>query len=197
MLLYTDTDTLKTIIKTEDMYKDMNYHIKYIDSSNFDKNTDKPITPNKNRKVPLLLKDEYAEDPIITFVGSSSKAYTKKHTHDKNTTKARGVKSNVRHEYGLDIFKKVVETTEPNKVTQRSFQSRDLELFFKEISKTGLPTSYRKRQVFMVLNLIFPWGYKGTKYKQLHDIFSDDKISNETFRELERKTHTTILIKKK
>ena len=49
----------------------------------------------------------------------------------------------------------------------------------------------------MVLNLIFSWGYKGTKYKQLYDIFSDDKISNETFKELERKTLTTILIKKK
>ena len=75
--MYTDTDTLKTIIKTEDMYKDMSYDIKYIDSSNFDENTDKPITLNKHQKVQLLLKDEYAEDPIITFVGSSSKTYTK------------------------------------------------------------------------------------------------------------------------
>ena len=59
------------------MYKDMSYDIKYIDSSNFDENTDKPITPNKHQKVQLLLKDEYAEDPIIKFVGSSSKTYTK------------------------------------------------------------------------------------------------------------------------
>ena len=75
--MYTDTDSLKTIIKTEDMYKNMNDDIKYIDSSNFDENTDKPITPNKHRKVQLLLKDEYAEDPITKFVGSSSKTYTK------------------------------------------------------------------------------------------------------------------------
>ena len=75
--MYTDTDSLKTIIKTEDMYKNMNDDIKYIDSSNFDENTDKPITPNKHRKVQLLLKDEYAEDRITKFVGSSSKTYTK------------------------------------------------------------------------------------------------------------------------
>ena len=75
--MYTDTDSLKTIIKTEDMYKNMNDDIKYIDSSNFDENTDKPITPNKHWKVQLLLKDEYAEDPITKFVGSSSKTYTK------------------------------------------------------------------------------------------------------------------------
>ena len=79
--MYTDTDSLKTIIKTEDMYKNMNKillnDIKYIHSSNFDENTGKPITPNKHRKVQLLLKDEYAEDPITKFVGSSSKTYTK------------------------------------------------------------------------------------------------------------------------
>lgn len=75
--MYTDTDSLKTIIKTEDMYKNMSDDIKYIDSSNFDENTDKSITPNKHRKVQLLLKDEYAEDPITKFVGSSSKTYTK------------------------------------------------------------------------------------------------------------------------
>ena len=75
--MYTDTDSIKTIIKTEDMYKNMSDDIKYIDSSNFDENTDKSITPNKHRKVQLLLKDEYAEDPITKFVGSSSKTYTK------------------------------------------------------------------------------------------------------------------------
>ena len=60
-------------------------------------------------------------------------------------------------------------------------------MFFKEISKTGLPRSYGKRQVFKGLNLTFPWGYKGTKYRQLYNIFSDDKVSNQTFKEFEKK----------
>ena len=102
MLLHTDTDSLQTIIKTEGIYKDKNDDIKYIDSTNFDENTDKPITANKNRKVPLLdricifhyqMEDEYAEDPIVKFVGISSKTYTQKHAHDKNTTKAKDEKN--------------------------------------------------------------------------------------------------------
>ena len=82
------------------------------------------------------------------------------------------------------IFKKVVESAEPNKITQRTFQSRGVELFFKDISKTGLPTSYDKRQVFKGLNFVFQWVCTGTKHRQLYNIFSDDKISNEVFNEL-------------
>ena len=51
-LCYTDTDSFIIHIKTEDFYKDIANDVeKWFDTSNYDKNDNRPLPIGKNKKI--------------------------------------------------------------------------------------------------------------------------------------------------
>ena len=58
-LRYTDTDSFVMHIKTDDFYKDISADVdKWFDTSNFNKNDNRPLEIVKNKKVLGKFKDE-------------------------------------------------------------------------------------------------------------------------------------------
>ena len=65
ILYYTDTDSFIMHIKTHDLYKDISADVdKWFDTSNFDKNDNRPLEIGKNRKVLGKFKDEIGGVPL-------------------------------------------------------------------------------------------------------------------------------------
>ena len=73
---YTDTDSFIMHIKTEDFYKDISADIdRWFDTSNFDKNDNRPSKIGKNKKVLGKFKDEIGGKIMTKFCGLRAKAY--------------------------------------------------------------------------------------------------------------------------
>ena len=62
-LCYTDTDSFIIYIKTEDFFEDISNDVeKWFDTSNYNKKDKIPLPIGKNKNVPGLFKDEFAEN---------------------------------------------------------------------------------------------------------------------------------------
>ena len=75
ILLYMDTDSLITLITSKNTCVDMNDNTEFYDTSNFDKNINKPIKLGIHCKIPGLLKDELANTEIKEGIFDGPKAY--------------------------------------------------------------------------------------------------------------------------
>ena len=64
MLLHMNTDSLITLTTCRNIYADMNEDIEFYDTSNFDKNANKPIALGMHCDIPGLLKDEVENTKI-------------------------------------------------------------------------------------------------------------------------------------
>ena len=88
-LLFTNTDTLASKIKSEDVYKEF-YKRKYLfDFSNYSK--DSRFYDESNKKVIGKMKDDYGGVIIDEFIGLKSKMYSIKKIDDSESSTAKGV----------------------------------------------------------------------------------------------------------
>ena len=72
---YMDTDSFVMYIKTEDFYKDIADDVdRWFDTSNYDKDDNRPLPIGKNKKVIGKFKDELDGKIIIEFVALRAKA---------------------------------------------------------------------------------------------------------------------------
>ena len=76
-------------------YLDMNADIKYYDISNFNKNTNKPIKPEMNYKIPGLLKEELPNTEIIVGIFNGPTSYIPNCSNEEKIAKSKGTKKNV------------------------------------------------------------------------------------------------------
>ena len=68
-LCYTDTDSFIRHIKTDNFYKDISANVdKWFDTSNFNKNDNRPLEIVKNKKVLGKFKDEIGGKIMTNFV---------------------------------------------------------------------------------------------------------------------------------
>ena len=75
-LCYTDTDSFVIHVKTEDFYKDIADDVdKWLDTSKYDKDDNRPLPIGKNKKAIGKFKDELDGKIIIEFVALRAKAY--------------------------------------------------------------------------------------------------------------------------
>ena len=73
-LCYTDTDSFILQIQTDDFFEDINSDVdKWFDTSNYDKNDNRPLEIAKNKKVIGKFKDELAGKVLIEFVALRAK----------------------------------------------------------------------------------------------------------------------------
>ena len=76
-LCYTDTDGFIVHIKTDDFYKDINNDVdKWFDTFNYDKNDNRPLENDKNKKVLGKFKDEVGGKIMLKFVALRAKTYS-------------------------------------------------------------------------------------------------------------------------
>ena len=90
-----DTDSLITLITAKNIYVDMNYNIEFYDTSNFDKNIDKPVKLGMHCKIPGLLKDELANTEIKEGIFDGPKAYFLTCFNGEKIKKSKGTKKNI------------------------------------------------------------------------------------------------------
>ena len=77
ILCYTDRDSFIMHIKTDDFYQDINNDIdKWFDTSNYDKNDNRPLEIRKNKKVLGKFKDEIVGKIMTKFVALRAKTYS-------------------------------------------------------------------------------------------------------------------------
>ena len=75
-LCHTDTDSFIMHIKTDDFYKVINNDVdKWSDTSNYDKNDNRPLETGKNKKVLGKFKDELGGKIMTKFVSLRAKTY--------------------------------------------------------------------------------------------------------------------------
>ena len=76
-LCYTDTDSFIMHIKTDDFYKDINNDVdKWLCTSNYDKNHNRPLETGKNKKVLGKFKDEIGGKIMTKVCGLRAKTYS-------------------------------------------------------------------------------------------------------------------------
>ena len=76
-LCYTDTDSFIVHIKTDDFYKDIRADVdKWFDTSNFNKNDNRPLEIGKNKKVLGKFKGEIGGKIMTRFVALRAKTYS-------------------------------------------------------------------------------------------------------------------------
>ena len=75
-LCYMDIDSLVIYIETEDFYKDIAGDVeKWFDTSNYDKNYERPLPIGKNKKVIGMFKDELGGKIMTKFIALRAKTY--------------------------------------------------------------------------------------------------------------------------
>ena len=76
-LCYIDTDIFIMHIKTDDFYKDISADVdKWFDTSNFNKNDNRPLEIGKNKKVLGKVKDETGGKIMTKFAALRAKTYS-------------------------------------------------------------------------------------------------------------------------
>ena len=92
-LCYMDTDSFIMHIKTEDFYKDIADDVeRWFDTSNYDKNDNRPLPIGKNKKVITKFKDALGGKIMAKFCALRAKAYAYKLDDDTEKKKAKGTK---------------------------------------------------------------------------------------------------------
>ena len=101
-LLFTDTDSLTYVIKTEDIYKDMFSNKEFFAFSEYYK--DSKFYNTENMKKIGKMKDEMEGIAIAESVGLRAKLYSILTRKGKEVKKAKGVnKSVVKHTISLTV----------------------------------------------------------------------------------------------
>jgi hypothetical protein len=153
-LLATDTDSLKYVIETNDLYSDFLEKPEEFDFSDYPE--DHRCYNVKNKKVVLKMKDETNGDPISEFVGLRAKMYSQLvYTDKKNPItnvpydekkRAKGiaryvVADQIRHQDYVDTIVERKQT----KVSMTSLRSYKHEMYTINVNKTGLSAFDDKR----------------------------------------------------
>ena len=142
-LCYMDTDSFVMDIKTDDFYKDINNDVdKWFDTSNYDKNDNRPLEIGKNKKLIGKFKDELGSTIMTEFCALRAKAYAYKLNDDTEMKKAKGRKKCiVKREI---IFKNYVDALFNDEViirSQQRFRSDHHKVYTEEVNKISLSSN--------------------------------------------------------
>ena len=139
-LCYMDTDSFVVHIKTEDFFADINNDVeKWFDTSNYDKNDNRPLPIGKNKKVLGLFKYEFGGKIMKEFCTIRPKTYAYLLHGDNEIKKAKGTKKYVIKRNLM--FKNYQDSLFNNKITMRSqirFKSDHYDIYTEEIKKIAL-----------------------------------------------------------
>ena len=158
-----DTDSFILQIQTEDFYKDIAGDVdKWFDTSNYDKNDNRPSQIGKNKKVIGKFKDELGGKILIEFVALRAKTYAYTQLNvDKleEHKKAKGTKKCViKKHLNFDLYKKDLFNSETIICTQQRFTSDYHNMYTQTVHKTALDNKYDKRLISLDGNNTYSYG---------------------------------------
>ena len=156
-------------IKTDDFYKDISADVgKWFDTSDFNKNDNRPLEIGKNKKVLGKFKDEIGGKIMTKFVALRAKTYSflideyTDEDYEKNrivNKKAKGTKKCVvKREI---LFNNYLDSLFKNKVLHRSqqrFRSDHHKVYTEEVNKIALSSNGDKRTQTFDKFTIYPYG---------------------------------------
>ena len=168
-LCYTNTDSFIMHIKTDDFYKDISADVnKWFDTSNFNKNDNRPLEIGKNKKALRKFKDDLGGKIMTKFVALRAKTYSfliddfKDDDYEKNrivNKKAKGTKKCVvKREI---LFNNYIDSLFKNKVLYRSqqrFKSDHHKVYTEEVDKIALSSNDDKRIQTFDKVTTYPYG---------------------------------------
>ena len=112
-LCYMDTGSFIIEIQTNDFFKDINIDVdKWLDTSNYDKNDNRPLLVGKNKKVIGKFNDELGGKLLTEFVALRAKTYVCVQLNDdklEEHKKAKGTKKcAIKKHLNFDLYKKAL-----------------------------------------------------------------------------------------
>ena len=155
ILLFTDTDSLCYLIKTEDFYLDIADDVKdKFDTSDYPKDHPSalPVASGGaglkvgcNKKVIGMMKDEVAGKVITEFVGLRAKSYV--YTVDgKDSKKCKGIKKGVvKSKLSIDDYRDCLYSHMPKLLKMNIIRSHKHDLYSETVNKTALSHADDKR----------------------------------------------------
>lgn len=163
-LLYTDTDSLILSLETDNFYKFMNSNIDKFDTSNYSVGNKFDIPTTKS--ILGKMKDEFPEDPIVTFYGTGAKAYYVQ-SLSMEVKKAKGVKKSVIKKY-LDIndYQNIVEKGGVVLRKMYTFSSCLHDIYTEVKNKVALNHHDDKRFIIPNTTKTLPWGHPDIEFYQ-------------------------------
>ena len=171
---YMDADSFVRYIKTEDFYKDIADDVDiWFDTSNYDKDDNRPLPIGKNKKVIGKFKDELDWKIIIEFVALRAKAYAflidcyDDDDYDKNNIinkKAKGTKKCViKRELTFKNYKDSLLNNEVVIKSQHRFRSDHHKVYTEEVNKIALSSNDDKRIQTVDRITTYPYGTNAFK----------------------------------
>ena len=155
--------------KTDDFYKDINNDIdKWFDTSNYDKNDNRPLEIGKNKKVLGKFKDELGGKIMTKFVALRAKTYSflideyTDEDYEKNrivNKKAKGTKKCVVKR--VILLNNYLDSLFKNKVlygSQQRFRSDHHKVYTEEVNKIALSSNDDKRIQTFDKVTTYPYG---------------------------------------
>ena len=171
-LCYMDTDSFILQIQADDFFKDINIDVnKWFDTSNYDKNDNRPLEIGKNEKVIGKFKDELGGKILTEFVALRAKTYAYVQLNDdklEEHKKAKGTKKCViKKHLNFDLYKKGLFNNETRRCSQQRFKSDYHNIYTQTVHKTALDNKDDKRlQSFDGIHT-YPYGIDNHLLKEL------------------------------
>ncbi|XP_044011957.1 uncharacterized protein LOC122854947 [Aphidius gifuensis] len=162
--VYMDTDSAILEIFTADIYEFIRRECNNFDTSDYLLNNRYNI-PQKNKKVPGIMKDERNGKIMKEFVGLRSKAYSflvEDETCINNVKlhkKAKGVKKSSMKTITFEDYKNCVENHVQISRKQNSIRSEKHQVYTITTEKIALSWNDDKRELIEGKNYTLPWGY--------------------------------------
>ena len=155
-----DTDSFVMDIKTDNFFKDINNDVdKWFDTSNYDKNDNRPIEIGKNKKVIGKFKDELGGKIMTEFCALRAKAYAYKLDDDTEMKKAKGTKKCiVKREITFKNYADALFNDELIIRSQERFRSDHHKVYTEEVNKIALISNDDKRIKTFHKVTTFPYG---------------------------------------
>ena len=149
-LCYMDTDSFILQIQTNDFFEDINDDvIKWFDTSNYDKNDNRPLEIAKNKKVIGKLTDELGGKVLTEFVSLRAKTYAYIQLNEDKLEKhkrAKGTKKCViKKHFNFDLYKKALFNNKTIRCTQQRFKSDYHNICTQTVHKSSLDNDDGKR----------------------------------------------------
>ena len=142
-LLYTDTDSLVLLFRTEDLYADMKSMADQYDTSNF--SPDSPLYRESNKKVVGKFKDELGGKLMTEFVALRSKMYA--YDVEESGQRAKGVKRAVTRRFTIADYRQCLVDRTRMSHAMTTLRSHSHRIFTETMTKSSLSPFDSKRYI--------------------------------------------------
>ena len=159
-LCYTDTDSFIIYIKTEDLFEDISNDVnRWFDTSNYDKNDERPLPIGKNKKVPGRFKDELGRKIIAEVVALKPKTYAYLMDDGSDHKKAKGTKNwEIKQKLMFENCKDCLFNNKSVYRSQERFKSYYHDVYTEEVNKIALSNNDDKRLQTSDRITTYPYG---------------------------------------